>query len=152
MLQPVRKRRGITICMVLAGVASVALPEPPKQHEPWTPPSGHGIPDYVVKVSTALFDAGLADPRLEGSAEVLVAVTVVAYIQAGLGLRAQFYHILRQCSALSRKRALWRGRRRRENAGGGNGLNGHLLTTPSYPYRPESVIFLARDIAVPAAP
>src|ERR1035441_134141 len=58
MLQPVRKRRGITLCMLLAGVASAALPEPPKQHEPWTPPSGQGIPDYVVKVSTALFDAG----------------------------------------------------------------------------------------------
>jgi len=40
-----------------------ALPEPAKQHEPWQLPSGTVIPEYVVKVTAILFDAGLADPR-----------------------------------------------------------------------------------------
>jgi len=62
MLRPA-KTHGFIVCLLLASVATAALPEPPKQHEPWTPPSGYAIPDYVVKVSVELFAAGLADPR-----------------------------------------------------------------------------------------
>ncbi len=51
------------ICLLTAASAQAALPEPPKQHEPWPAPSATGIPDYVVKVARLLFDAGLADPR-----------------------------------------------------------------------------------------
>jgi hypothetical protein len=40
-----------------------ALPEPARQHEPWTPPPTSTLPDYVFKVAGTLFDAGLADPR-----------------------------------------------------------------------------------------
>lgn len=46
-----------------ACVASAALPEPPYQRQPWTPPVVEGIPESVVKITAALFDAGLADPR-----------------------------------------------------------------------------------------
>lgn len=54
----------LTICLLLmAASARASLPEPPKQHEPWTPPAAAGLPEYVVKVAATLFDAGLADPR-----------------------------------------------------------------------------------------
>jgi hypothetical protein len=39
-----------------------ALPEPPQQKEPWTPPKTT-LPESVVTATRALFDAGLADPR-----------------------------------------------------------------------------------------
>ena len=52
------------ICLLMAADnAPAALPEPPKQHEPWPLPSGTAVPDYVVKVAAVLFSAGLADPR-----------------------------------------------------------------------------------------
>jgi len=47
----------------LLPVASAALPEPPAQHLPWTPPDAPDIPEYVVTVAGTLFDAGLPDPR-----------------------------------------------------------------------------------------
>jgi hypothetical protein len=54
----------LTIGLLLATAgARAALPEPPKQHDPWTPPVTHGVPEFVVKVAATLFEAGLADPR-----------------------------------------------------------------------------------------
>ena len=49
--------------LLSAGGMRAALPEPPKQREPWQPPSRTSVPDFVVKVAGVLFDAGLADPR-----------------------------------------------------------------------------------------
>lgn len=49
--------------LLAPAVARAALPEPPKQRESWTPPSTTAIPDFVVKVTAELFQAGLADPR-----------------------------------------------------------------------------------------
>lgn len=40
-----------------------ALPEPPNQHKPWTPPESSQIPEYMPEAVAALFEAGLADPR-----------------------------------------------------------------------------------------
>jgi hypothetical protein len=51
------------IVLFTALTARAALPEPPKQHEPWTLTMAEGIPDYVVNVTASVFDAGLADPR-----------------------------------------------------------------------------------------
>src|SRR5271165_5269020 len=53
----------LLLLLVATSVAKAALPEPPNQHNPWTPPVSQGIPDYVVRVTAWLFDAGLADPR-----------------------------------------------------------------------------------------
>jgi hypothetical protein len=39
-----------------------ALPEPPQQKKPWTPPRT-SVPDKVVAAFATLFDQGLADPR-----------------------------------------------------------------------------------------
>jgi hypothetical protein len=55
--------RFIAFALLAAGAATAALPEPPKQHEPWQPPSSTSLPDFIVKVAGVLFDAGLADPR-----------------------------------------------------------------------------------------
>lgn len=62
------RNRTACVCLLLSLLlatvgARAALPEPPKQHDPWTPPATHGVPDYIVKVAVTLFDAGLADPR-----------------------------------------------------------------------------------------
>jgi len=52
------------VCLLFAVPDTKAvLPEPPKQYEPWTQPSGVGVPDYVIKVAATLFDVGLSDPR-----------------------------------------------------------------------------------------
>ncbi len=53
----------VLAALSLLRVANAALPEPPAQHQPWTPPDAKGIPEYVVDAARALFDAGLADPR-----------------------------------------------------------------------------------------
>ncbi len=63
-------------------VASAALPEPPAQHQPWTPPSGRGLPEYVVTVAGKLFDAGLADPRGGEYREIEFAVPFADYPEA----------------------------------------------------------------------
>src|SRR5690242_2858795 len=50
--------------LFLIGVAArAAMPVPPHQHDPWTPPPGLDLPDSVVKASALLFEAGVADPR-----------------------------------------------------------------------------------------
>jgi hypothetical protein len=59
--------RTFFVCFAILSVfigseARAALPEPPKQREPWQPPAT-SLPDYVVKVTAQLFSAGLADPR-----------------------------------------------------------------------------------------
>jgi hypothetical protein len=43
--------------------ANAALPETPLQHAPWQSKPVAGIPDYVAQAVSALFNAGLADPR-----------------------------------------------------------------------------------------
>lgn len=58
--------RTFFVCLAIWSTLSealAALPEPPKQHEPWPLPSTVAMPDYVVKVSAQLFAAGLANPR-----------------------------------------------------------------------------------------
>lgn len=40
-----------------------ALPIPPQQKSPWTPPKSDAIPAPLISAMRALFDAGLADPR-----------------------------------------------------------------------------------------
>lgn len=52
----------VAFALLEAGGVQAALPEPPKQHEPWQPRSGTSVPDFVVRVAGVLFDAGLADP------------------------------------------------------------------------------------------
>src|SRR4051794_11952260 len=39
-----------------------ALPEPPRQKQPWTPPKTT-LPKALLSATSALFEAGLADPR-----------------------------------------------------------------------------------------
>jgi hypothetical protein len=53
----------VAFALLAAGNTRAALPEPPKQHQPWQPPSSTSAPDFLVKVAGTLFDAGLADPR-----------------------------------------------------------------------------------------
>lgn len=55
---------GMVLCfLVSAAAAHAGLPEPPNQHQPWTQRLDQGVPDYVIKTTAALFEAGLADPR-----------------------------------------------------------------------------------------
>lgn len=42
--------------------AGSAIPDPPQQRAPWTPPATK-LPRFLVTATTALFDAGMADPR-----------------------------------------------------------------------------------------
>jgi hypothetical protein len=49
--------------LAAAPLAQAALPEPPNQHKPWTPPESNQIPEYMPAAVATLFDAGLADPR-----------------------------------------------------------------------------------------
>ena len=44
-------------------IARGALPEPPHQRDPWTPPASQDIPEWVTTASALLFQAGVADPR-----------------------------------------------------------------------------------------
>lgn len=39
-----------------------ALPEPPRQREPWQPPAS-ALPKFLARAATILFEQGLADPR-----------------------------------------------------------------------------------------
>ena len=59
----IKTYRLVMAALSVLPVASAALPEPPAQHQPWTPPDARGIPKYVVTVAERLFDAGLPDPR-----------------------------------------------------------------------------------------
>ena len=52
--------------------AGAALPTPPQQTSPWTPPAG--LPGPLVSAATTLFDQGLADPRGGDYRQVSVAV------------------------------------------------------------------------------
>ncbi len=54
--------RLLFLLMPLAA-ANAALPEPPRQHEAWTPPASGDFPSYIAAESALFFDAGLADPR-----------------------------------------------------------------------------------------
>ena len=60
------------LTLTLATAVQAALPEPPHQHDPWTPPAVHAIPDYAGKGAATLFDAGLADPRGGAYSEVQI--------------------------------------------------------------------------------
>ena len=42
--------------------AGEKFPDPPQQKEPWTPPKTK-LPKVLLGATSALFDAGLADPR-----------------------------------------------------------------------------------------
>jgi hypothetical protein len=63
MMRPRTLGRLFVCVLTVIGIAHGALPEPPKQHEPWQLPSSTILPDYVIKVAALLFEAGLADPR-----------------------------------------------------------------------------------------
>jgi len=43
--------------------ADGALPEPPRQHEPWQATGGADVPTELAEAVALLFDAGMADPR-----------------------------------------------------------------------------------------
>jgi hypothetical protein len=45
------------------GQPALALPRPPAQDAPWTPPPGTTLPPPLLTATRALFDEGLADPR-----------------------------------------------------------------------------------------
>lgn len=64
------------VCLLVAINVKAALPEPISQHAAWNPPSDVGVPDYVVKVTTTMFAAGLADPRGGSYREVDLPVPV----------------------------------------------------------------------------
>lgn len=55
----------LVVILELTAAPSIqaALPEPPNQHMPWTPPESSQIPEYMPAAVAALFEAGLADPR-----------------------------------------------------------------------------------------
>src|SRR5579859_35119 len=53
----------LAFALLAAGDGRAALPEPPKQHQTWQPPSTTSAPDFLVKIARVLFDAGLGDPR-----------------------------------------------------------------------------------------
>lgn len=38
------------------------IPDPPRQHDPWTPPET-SVPRFMTRAAATLFDQGLADPR-----------------------------------------------------------------------------------------
>ncbi len=52
--------------------AGKALPTPPRQHSPWSPPEG--LPGPLVSATIALFQEGLADPRGGEYRQISVAV------------------------------------------------------------------------------
>jgi hypothetical protein len=56
--------------------AGTALPEPPRQHELWSPPKSE-LPAPVVSAAETLFEQGLADPRGLPYREVEVGVGTV---------------------------------------------------------------------------
>jgi hypothetical protein len=66
----------------LVRLASAALPEPPAQHQLWTPPDVRGIPEYVVTVAGKLFDSGLADPRGGEYREIEFAIPLAYFPEA----------------------------------------------------------------------
>jgi len=43
-------------------LAGTPLPDPPRQHEPWTPPETK-LPRFLISATAALFEHGMADPR-----------------------------------------------------------------------------------------
>ena len=55
--------RFVLYVLCAAPLVCAALPEPPAQHQDWTAPLAPGIPDYVMRTTDFLFNAGLADPR-----------------------------------------------------------------------------------------
>lgn len=69
---------GIAV-LAFVRVASAALPEPPAQHQPWTPSNARGLPEYVVTMAGKLFDVGLADPRGGEYREIEFAVPFTDY-------------------------------------------------------------------------
>lgn len=57
----------LTLCSIAAMLARAdepapALPAPPQQNEPWTPPETR-LPRFMTAAARALFEQGLADPR-----------------------------------------------------------------------------------------
>jgi hypothetical protein len=63
LLHQSKQLRSAALVFAFVVGAKGALPEPPSQHVPWQPQLVAGIPDYVPEMVSALFDAGLADPR-----------------------------------------------------------------------------------------
>jgi len=69
-MRPVQRLIALAIVCLSAGVAvraegeerASALPTPPQQNEPWTPPETR-LPKFLVTASRLLFEQGLADPR-----------------------------------------------------------------------------------------
>jgi len=61
-------KRFIALAIVLPTAAALvraeepALPTPPRQTAPWTPPETN-LPRSLVEAAQTLFDQGLADPR-----------------------------------------------------------------------------------------
>ncbi|QOY91839.1 hypothetical protein [Paludibaculum fermentans] len=53
----------VILGLAAAPITRAALPEPPNQHKPWTPPESKQLPEYMSAAVAALFEAGLADPR-----------------------------------------------------------------------------------------
>lgn len=62
-----------TIVVFATAAAAQDLPQPPMQDKPWTAPK-QGLPKPLVSATTALFQAGMADPRGCEYREVKVAV------------------------------------------------------------------------------
>ncbi len=59
------------------------IPEPPRQHEPWTPPET-ALPRFMIRASATLFEQGLADPRGCDYREIEIAVGGVWSNVAGI--------------------------------------------------------------------
>lgn len=51
------------VFIALSPAVFAQLPEPPQQHEPWSPPAARDLPDFISKTVPLIFNSGLADPR-----------------------------------------------------------------------------------------
>ncbi len=57
-----RRVTAIVVVSCLGAPSAAAVPAPPRQRDPWTPPATK-LPRYLVSAAATLYEQGLADPR-----------------------------------------------------------------------------------------